>query len=736
MKQKLFVFSIFSFAMCFSIKAQTWVSVNASLKECPPIIETIESNDEHYKFRVRIPGFYKTLVANSETTYASLNFENYNTLTNTGEPALPIITQMIGLPSSCIGCNVTLMDSTWTNIKIEKIHPYQTPLLETMESTTSIEIIPSAYTSTSYNPNHIKVSNIMNYKGMKNVTLQICPFKYYTLKDSLSIMTDFIVDIRFNKQHNSSKKSPLNITNADKFIINNNIALLQTYATDNTQNEIRNSEANKEFNYLIIGSDTSLLNSQILSKFCAWKALKGYKCKIVNTSTIGKTSSAIKSYIQSQYYQGVEYVLLIGDIDAIPVYRNTWYNKVGLGYLVAGDYWYGCLDDENDCQAEVAVGRFSTNSVEELSNMINKTMAYEQSPSSSNWYNKVLMIAHKENAPLKYQQCLEDIYSTDYQETFSCLKAYGAADSLGGNNASNSNVIDAINSGIGIVNYRGHGTETSWSKGWSVINRTFEKELVDSLENQDYPIVFSIACSNGNIETEECLLESFIRNKQGAVAMLGAFYASFTNPNNDFNKFIFDGLFNQKIYKIGDLSNWAKIQTLTKYGYDFYSKFNSFIYLWGGDPSLEVWTGPIGNISINDINKGCDSIYIETNNHINYTMRIISEDAVLLKEEISIGPNISLVMPSNPCYVVLDRHNYRPYILYCNSTASYIQNCTIEQDSYYCGNNIIIGNNVTSTQLYGDVVVKGSAKMIVNSDTPTIIKNGFSCRKGSTLVIK
>lgn len=734
MKPKSIVILIL-FALSISVNAQSWIAINTELDEQPPIIEIIESNDLHCKLRVKVPGFYKTIIEYLDTTYASLEFEDYTTLTGIGEPCLPMITQMIGLPASCSGWEIALMDSIWSNIEIEKIYPYQTPLLESEEST-SFDIISSIYTADSYTPQYVEASNIMYYKGMKNVTLKICPFRYQPLKNSLSIMKEFVVDVKFDSSDNDYPDVlSLTTRNAGKLINNNSATLLQTYVTPNLHSETKSLETEDYYNYLIIGSDTTLLNSHILSDFCKWKAFKGNKCKIVNTSIIGRTNTAIKDYIKSQYNQGVEYVLFIGDKNAIPVYRSTMYN-LGYGFYVAGDYWYGCLDGEDDFQAEVAIGRFSTNSLEELSNMINKTIAYESNPSDSGWQNKVLMVAHKQSAPKMYQKCLEEICAAEYIEPFSCIKAYGAADSLGGNNAINSDVIKAINSGVGIVNYRGHGEKTNWRYDWSINNKAFKKAQVDSLENTDFPIILSIACSNANLDTEECLLESFTRSERGAVAMLGAFYASYPGPNDTFNKYLYDGLFNNGIYKIGNLSNWAHIKSLTKQAYSFLSKYNTSIFLWGGDPSLEVWTGAILDFSNTIIDCINDSIYIDTEGVLDYAIRIVSEDGLLLEEHTSMNAMYSLAAFDEPCYLVLDKHNYKPYILYYNPATSYIQNRIIKHDSYYRGNDIVVGNNVTSNISHGDVIIEENSKMVIDSDTKVFIKNGFTCQKGGRLLIK
>lgn len=47
-----------------------------------------------------------------------------------------------------------------------------------------------------------------------------------------------------------------------------------------------------------------------------------------------------------------------------------------------------------------------------------------------------------------------------------------------------------------------------------------------------------------------------------------------------------------------------------------------------------------------------------------------------------------------------------------------------------------MGNNVTSAKPYGNVIVDKTSKMIVDSETKVIVKNGFTCQKGGELLIK
>lgn len=78
------------------------------------------------------------------------------------------------------------------------------------------------------------------------------------------------------------------------------------------------------------------------------------------------------------------------------------------------------MDGDDDYQADIAIGRFSTNNERELENMVNKTIAYESK--KNNFAQNVLLVAHKEYAPQKYQNCSEEIRNASYTESMSFEK--------------------------------------------------------------------------------------------------------------------------------------------------------------------------------------------------------------------------------------------------------------------------------------------------------------------------
>ena len=725
---KFCLFIIIFISVYTNIYAQTWIPLTDEPNIQAPQIEIIESNANNYSFRVSIHGVYDNTITESQIQYHSLSVEGFQTMGNIGEPAFPIITQLIAIPHGK-DYTVTISDTVWQDISIGDIYPFQSPMTED-EINSDFDISPEIYSSVSYFPDLVNYSELSFFKGVKNVTLSVCPFKYYPVSDQLSILKDFTVTVSF-EETDDAINSTNPIAETDLYINlfdNYNDDLIDTYTTTTIANSRSLSSGKKDL--LIIGSDEMLLESDILAKFCKWKAFKGIDCEIVSTSTTGSTINAIKSYIKNCYQNGIKNVLFIGDYDAIPQLTYTFNYKT-----IRSDYWYGCLDENNDYQSEIGIGRFCTNNLAELTNMINKTIEYEKNPPSGSELKKSLMIAHKEDAPEKYQECIEDICNSQYSNSeFEFVKAYGAPYSLGGNNATNSDIISYINSGVGIVNYRGHGDTTSWDGNWSNDCVDFNSTKVNLLTNSVYPVVFSIACLNGNIASlSKCLLEQFTKGPHGAVAFLGATAPSYTRFNHTFDKLIYESICNKNIYNIGEINNSAHILNISLHAGSNYAVTNAFMYLWGGDPTLELWTDVVNDFNIQFIKMG-ENLHFNTSNVSECEISMVTENGIL-GNILTPTSNYGVLQTTSPMYFIFNKHNYRPYALYYNPNDSLLQNQTVDTDAYFTGKNIKIGYNVNSGNEFGYVVVKNGTNVHFLDNNSVTIENGFFCEKGATLLI-
>ncbi len=711
--------------ICFfsSSHAQTWRSFDNCPQGTTFTTEVLENNSSRYRIRITIHGMYDEQITHNQTNFHRLSFANDASLTNIGEPELPLITQLIAIPNET-SCSVSVSDTTWVTIPTNVLYPAQIPLLENEEDTV-FSISDSVYHSTAYFPVLASMGEEMTWRGIRNSVLRICPFKYYPTTNRLSVLKDLIVCVNFNtytrySPRNNIAKVP---ENDPWFLFCNNIG-------NHDKTRVIKTRYNDDYNYLILlGDSAEFYNSVKLKEFRLWKAFKGYKTKVVNISNVGTLQENIKDYIAQEYDKGVRYVLFIGDNDKIPLasinspVRNN----------IHSDYWYGCLDGDSDYEAEIAVGRFSTNSVSELNNMINKSITYEQSYHSD---NNVLLMAHKEYAPSKYQGCCEEIRIRSYLNPVEFTTAYGA-DSItcGGDNATNEKVINTINNGMHIVNYRGHGWQT-YLPVWNFNNENFHMSEINNINDTIISVYFSIACWTGAIQygPSPCMLETFTRSPHGAVAFLGASQTSYTSANHLLDKKLFTKLLNEDVFQLGNLNVASHISLVTN---SRLCQDNALVYVCGGDPTLELWTSipqSQHNIEVFPLN---DSIYVSNNVNGDFTVNVVTESGDLLFSITTENGNCAFEKPDGNFYVSIDRHNFYPYIAYFNYDDNFIQNKSFEIDAFYKGTPLQIGYDVNPSESYGNVVVKSGSSLNVDVGSGgVVIKNGFECGKGATLEIK
>jgi hypothetical protein len=93
---------------------------------------------------------------------------------------------------------------------------------------------------------------------------------------------------------------------------------------------------------------------------------------------------------------------------------------------------------------------------------------------------------------------------------------------------------------------------------------------------------------------EECFGETWIRNEK-ALAFLGATRPSFTVPNHDFNRYLFDAIVHYQLTKVGDIVNWAKAKLLLNASPPQQARDNVRMYVLLGDPTAGVFFVGNGN---------------------------------------------------------------------------------------------------------------------------------------------
>ena len=744
MKNYKYIIAILLNLIALTLHARTWVSIDSAaltIKKSPQI-GIIVSNAEQYKFNMRIYGYEKDTIYESGTLYEQVKIADWqSSYNNVGEPSLPVFTQFIGLPANK-ECTVTISNAEWVTVPIEKIYPSQE--LREESDTTEFQFIinDSIYNCNEYITELYNISEKACVGGMYGVTLSVVPIKYYPNRNEMEILKSCVVTVNFSQSTEIIDNISIKNKKLIKCIVDNyNEELIDSYNVyiDNSTN---GDSITNIYDYLIITAD-KYKDTDELKTFCKWKKIKGHNCKVVPCSEIGgKNTTKIKEYIGESYEKGVKYVLFIGNHNEIP-YKLWNYGSSGNTHK-GSDYWYVCLDSVYF--ADLAIGRFRINDTTELHNIISKTINYENLTPSDKWVTKNLLVAHQQNAPEKYQACCEEIRTATYNNMPNFTTAYGAHDSVGGDNATNDMLVSYINDGFGIINYRGHGLEYCWINDWNLEGKEFNISSINKLRNFRYPIVFSIACRTGEIRTMEnkaSLLHDFIKNKYGAVAFLGASRDIWTEAAHTLNKYLYTMLYNNDIYEFSYLNNAAQIKNILTFPYSkengslSYAISNAISFICGGDPSLEIWTDTISKFENFDITYEDGFININSQTIEDYTITLFSQtDSSYFKKITVEGKNATISNVPSSFILSINKHNYMPLVYNISNGDIYMQNENYALTREIIGNNVYIGNNVTETQPFGNITIKSGAELNINAKGQTIINKGVMIEKGAKTYIK
>ncbi len=720
----------FFLVVCEWMYAQTWIQLDKKKNDEAVTAEILESDQYSYKVKVIIHRLSDIKIENENGEFHRLSFGRESFQSKVGEPLLPLFTQSIAIPAHT-KVSATISEDSWIDIDIGKILPMQRSLLET-EHTKDFDIDEWSYHN-SYYPSILNIGEEMQWRNIHNVDVSVCPFRYYPEENRLSIMNEFILSVSFSGNQRQSVDSdfepddPLSLF--DNLPYTNSKSLKEKPVTKLNRNA-------DEYDYLIIVGNNAIFNSDKLKEFQRWKAFKGYRTKTVSTTTTGTTPSQIKSYISQEKDNGIKYVLFVGDYAEIPsasvlTARNRF---------VESDYWYGCLDGDNDLQAEIPIGRFSVESLTDFEHMVDKTIKYEK---EYNPTNEVLLVAHAEGAgpyyPDSFQSCCEQIYNT-HNGNVSFTEAYGSE--YYGNNATNAFVVGKINQGAHIVNYRGHGSPTFWggeseipsSTIWNDSHESFTISEINNMDSETCAIFFSVACQTGRLYPNTCMLEAFTRSAHGAVAFIGATEDTNHYVNNGYNKLLFNKLLTNNVFHIGDLNISAHIANdLTS---SIYNKDNPFCYLCGGDPSLEIWTAEPSTITAY-YSESNGYMTVSTNLSSNYYISIVSMDGERL-DSIPCSSNIcSFQIPSDKFFMVINKHNYFPKILYYDSISTSIVNMRFDYDAYYSATPLDIHTEAAQFDEDEGTIVKSGSKLVIKNGSGGVTINvDFECEAGAVFEIK
>lgn len=307
---------------------------------------------------------------------------------------------------------------------------------------------------------------------------------------------------------------------------------------------------------------------------CGWP----YYAMVATTETIAAEFPAaglkesvkdFLTYASTQWRSPVVYVVLAGDVDAIPAPILA-----AGGSSYAADHFYANLS--GSLAPELIVARIPTSNAAVMQQVCQHLANYPdlRGPDWNGWVNEVLLVAYDDAV---YKTCSDEI-ATMIGPRYTATKKYAGA-------STKQQVKDEINQGILFANYRGHGSKTAWSSG----NGLTTGDVPGLADDRMPPMVINVACQNAWFDDQgtECLAESFLRNRK-SVAVIGATRNSPTMANNDLDKYFFKSIMDYGEVEAGRIFYRAKWLMVLNHPGSASHEQDVVMYELFGDPTAMV----------------------------------------------------------------------------------------------------------------------------------------------------
>ncbi|MFH1101206.1 MAG: C25 family cysteine peptidase [Methanobacteriota archaeon] len=580
--QKTIVSGIMTLVLILSI-----IPTTGSSKIEPQSTITIQSNitdNPTIDLFLNTPTIHYGQISTEAGEFAALEIPGEGYTTNVGEAQLPTINRMIEIPH---GANPELVieSTTWetTSLTIQelpsRILPIQPPALkltDTREDAT-FTINENYYTRNSFTPlDTVQITDTGEIRGHRFILTQLSPIRYNPTTGELMILTSCKIHINLpgSNLEQTAEIQERYASSAFEDLLQTTLLNYGAY-----ENQDRGDEPKTQTGYLIIVYDNFYEEIQPL---VTWKQNLGYTVTTTKTSQIpnGPTANNIKTYITTAYNQWnppPSYVLLVGDTAQIPYFT-------GQSTGTCTDLYFVTIT-QPDYFPDIIISRFPASTEAYLTNMVSKTLYYEQGNfATTDWIKKATFMASNDNYPVSegtHNYVINTyLQPNGYTSDKLYCHTYGAT---------TQQVRNALNNGRSLAIYSGHGDVTYWADG-----PYFSQSDVNGLtNNQKYPFVCSHACLTGQYSYAECFGETWLRTpNKGGLAFWGASDYTYWDEDDILEKRMFSAWWTEGLETIGGMTDRAKYLLYQYYGGGGMSRYYYEAYNVLGDSSVKIWHEP------------------------------------------------------------------------------------------------------------------------------------------------
>jgi len=631
-----------------------WVSLTGP--EGKPVAVTLrEDIPSGTVIEFKTPGYYRGSVDIQGKAHSVLSIPKAVTFLEKGYPELPRISRSIMISDEA-KMKVQVVEAEYETTYVAPIAPSKGNLLRSEDPRKIPYTFSDIYNTDTFWPQQvIELSEPFIMRDIRGITVRFNLFRYNAVRGQLISCKRLVVRVFADGIDN------INVKTSGKGIITRD--MIETYDRFFLNFSQRSGGALGKVSYTAIGDTGRMLiiaaddfyNSMIPLR--DWRTRKGHRTTLVKCSDVGTTVSAVQAYIQNMYNSegSVLYILLVGEANSADIPTKSVPSDEYPDYrgYAPWDPKYAKLAGADD-YPDAYVSRISAENIDQVENQVMRILEYETNPVSGSWFQKGTGIASNDDGGTgirDWERC--NLLRTDLTNY-----GYTTVDQIYDPGATASQVTTAMNNGRSIVNYIGHGSETSWAtSGFSAVNAS-------ALSNTNMlPFVFSVACQVGSFNYPSvCLAEAWLRagtkdNPTGGIGFYGSSIDQSWVPPTVAQAEAVDLLVADAKVTIGGLCFNGSCKMIEQTG--DVAMFNTWHIF--GDAATHVWTKTPMNFTSTSITDNGSSITVNAGVAGSTICVSSGNNGSSFWDRRDNVSNYTFNTSVRPLYITVTKHNYIPY---------------------------------------------------------------------------
>jgi hypothetical protein len=569
----------------------------------------------------------RDLMLTKQAGFDVVDLKGYPALVVPGAPRLPRVVQSLVLPAGAEPTGVELVAEEWADIAgAFNVGPAQPdahfPRAGETYTPTLVPADNSIYSSAAFYPSALlRLAGAGTMAGYRLANVELRPVRCSPTTGRLQLATR--VEYRLTYKAGGTDNSVATAAQQATFgrLVRNLVVNPQdvTRFAPAVRPSVATTLPPGHYEYVVV---TEAPMDTVFQRLADWKTTRGVPGNVVKVSWISTNYTGydlqekIRNFIKDAYATwGTMYVLLGGqgdyqssgqnivptrmaDYESDPEPCDLYYAGLNGTWDFNGNHTYGELADSADMYSDVFVGRAPVYNVAMAQNFVAKVLRYEQNPPVGFLKKMILPTAilwsSYEERPL--QESIARMTPPDWSD----LRLYERTSTL-----SHEAVVNAINAGVGLGHWSGHGSEEGIYMGSTPY---FSSSDAQALTNGDMTgLAVSIACDCAAwdwVPNGDCLAEHMV-NRVG-----GGFIATIMNtrygygaigpggnyvvgPSERLDTTYYSGVIDRGLYHTGEALGYSKgcwapyADSLYQYDQQRYCIYDLCLI---GDPETPLWT--------------------------------------------------------------------------------------------------------------------------------------------------